>query len=120
MKDQSTTINLRKRIGFIGNSKEGNKPFGVVADLRIFPYRISRRELSKLSNSSTEFEKQMPDKYQLNFLELQIPQMFIYKIEEESAATNVKILNMLSSFATKREGRAELLRHDILEIILPL
>lgn len=74
----------------------------------------------KLCISTPEFEKEMPDKYQINFIKLQIPQMFIYKIEEESAATNVKILNMLSSFATKREGRAELLRHDILDIILPL
>ena len=41
-------------------------------------------------------------------------------IQEESAATNVKILAMLACFATKREGRAELLRENILSIVLPL
>jgi len=115
----SKPINLRKRIGFIGNCKEGNKPFGVVADLRVYPYKVSRRELTKLSVFNPEFEKDMPDKHQIRFLEAHIPQMFIFKIEEESAATNVKILTMLSSFATKREGRGELLRYDILEIVLP-
>jgi len=41
-------------------------------------------------------------------------------IEEESASTNIKILAMLACFATKRECRAELLRWDLLNIILPL
>ena len=41
-------------------------------------------------------------------------------IGDESAETNIKILSMLACFATKREGRAELLRYDILDIILPL
>ena len=49
-----------------------------------------------------------------------IPQIFIFKIKEESATTNAKILTMLCSFATKREGRAELLRYDILDVILPI
>ena len=61
----------------------------------------------------------MPDQYQIKFLEEGIPQDFIRKIEEESASTNVKILTMLACFSTKREGRAELLRWDILDYILP-
>ena len=61
----------------------------------------------------------MPDQYQIRFLQAEIPQLFIFRIEEESVATNVKILTMLTSFATKREGRAELLRWGILDIILP-
>jgi len=35
-------INLRKRIGFIGNSKNGKEPFGVIADLRVFPQALSQ------------------------------------------------------------------------------
>lgn len=34
-------------IGFIGNSKEGDKPFGSVADLRIYPYIVSNEVLLK-------------------------------------------------------------------------
>ena len=44
----------------------------------------------------------------------------MFMIEEESAATNIKILTMLVWFSTRREGRAELLRWGILNIILPL
>ena len=61
----------------------------------------------------------MPDQYQIKFLQELIPQDFIRKIKEESASTNVKILTMLACFSTKREGRAELLRWDILDHILP-
>ena len=118
--EEPQPINLRRRIGYIGNCKDGDKPFGVVADLRIYPYALETKDLAKLSVFNSEYENMMPDKYQIKFLEAMIPQMFIHKIEEESAATNIKILTMLTCFATKREGRAELLRYDILETILPL
>ena len=110
---------MRKRIGYIGNCKNMDEPFGVVADLRIYPHSISKKELAHLAVKEPEFEKQMPDKYQIKFLKKSIPQTFIFRIEEESAETNIKILQMLACFATKREGRAELLRWDILDIILP-
>ena len=38
-------VNLMKRIGFIGNCKKGNEPFGIVADLRIYPYGLRIEEL---------------------------------------------------------------------------
>ena len=31
-------INLDKPIAYIGNSKSGNKPFGMMADFRFYPY----------------------------------------------------------------------------------
>ena len=88
--------------------------------MRVYPYSIGKNEIKKLAGEKrAEHEKQMPDQYQLMFLQEEIPQDFIVKIQEESAATNIKILTMLNCFATKREGRAELLRWGILEIILP-
>ena len=45
-------INLRKRISFIGNSKDGNEPFGTVADLRIFPFAIKSTKIERLSGST--------------------------------------------------------------------
>ena len=48
---------MRKRIGYIGNSKSMDEPFGVVADLRIYPHSISKKELAHLAVKEPEFEK---------------------------------------------------------------
>ena len=116
---QPHIVNLRKKIGFIGNCKKKDQPFGVVADLRIYPKAIKEKDIRVLNNQRPEFEHQKPDMYQIKFLQEFIPQCFIEKIEEESDPTNIKILTMLLCFSSKREGRAELLRWDILSIILP-
>lgn len=91
-----------------------------MADLRVYPYSIEQAAIKNLVDASPQFEKRMPDKHMIRFLEADIPQKFIFRIKEESAATNIQILDMLACFATKREGRAELLRWDILDIVLPL
>lgn len=62
----------------------------------------------------------MPDKYLDLFIRKQIPQFLVLKIKEESATTNTTILRMLTWFASKREGRACLLSHNIYDFILPL
>lgn len=111
---------MRKRIGFIGNAKSGKEPFGVVADLRIFPHALSQRQVQELSFLRHARDPNMPDNHLVKFLEEGIPQQFIYMIREESASTNIKILAMLACFATKTECKAELLRWDILDIVLPL
>lgn len=78
--DWPRPINLRKRIRFIGNSEKGDEPFGIVADLRVYPYSIEQGIIEELADASPEYEKQMPDKHLIRFLEEGIPQKFIFRI----------------------------------------
>ena len=66
-------INLRKRIGFIGNAKSGKEPFGVVADLRIFPHALTQRQVQELSFLRHARDPNMPDNHLVKFLEEGIP-----------------------------------------------
>ena len=43
-------VNLRKKIGFIGNCKKKDQPFGVMADLRIYPKAIKEKDIRVLNN----------------------------------------------------------------------
>ena len=61
-------VNLRMPIGYIGNSKHGDKPFGVVADLRMYPYPLSKNYLVKQSKYDPALEFEMPDKYLMSFI----------------------------------------------------
>ena len=73
-------VNLRYPIGYIGNSKNGDKPFGVVADFRAYPYALSKNYLIKQSKYDPAFELEMPDKYLMEFIKAEIPQYLVFKI----------------------------------------
>ena len=113
-------ITLRSPIGYIGNSRDGDTPFGVVADFRIYPYKLSKNYLVKQAKYDPALEFQMPDKYLTQFIKADIPQYLVLKIAQESETTNTTVLRMLTWFAAKREGRACLLSRDIYKVILPL
>ena len=71
----------------IGNSPDGESPFGIVADLRIYPYLFKGDKLDQLAIYHPLLEKEMPDKYIVYFLQQQIPHYFISKIQESAEDT---------------------------------
>ena len=46
-----------KSVGFIGNSKSGNEPFGTFSDLRIYPYILKTSQITAYSKYHDELGK---------------------------------------------------------------
>jgi len=44
----SHAIKLTKKIGFIGNTKEGTRPFGALADFRIYPRSLTKTKIKNM------------------------------------------------------------------------
>lgn len=57
-------------IGYIGNSKNGANPWGIVCDLRIYPFCLDKQRIEKLNYYETNYEFDMPDKYFSVFVEI--------------------------------------------------
>ena len=59
---------MTQKVGFIGNTKEGTRPFGPVADLRIYPRALSSTKIKQMHSLDPLTENYMPDRYILDFL----------------------------------------------------
>lgn len=64
------TIDNTKPIGFIGNSKDGECPFGSLADFRIYPYALTPDQVVAIHALRTDpnWERGLPDHNILSFL----------------------------------------------------
>jgi len=58
-------INSTKPVGYIGNSKYGDCPFGSVADFRIYPYAVSSKDVEDIHALRTDpkWERLLPDRH---------------------------------------------------------
>jgi hypothetical protein len=64
-------------IGYIGNSKSGGHPFGIVSDFRIYPYCLDSQRIAKLNQYNDTLEFDMPDKYFSVFIEIGMVKMIL-------------------------------------------
>ena len=69
---ESKLVVCTEPIGFIGNSKSKSEPFGVVADLKIYPFAMAQKDelfrSQMIYNKKLEFS--MPDQHMVKFMQL--------------------------------------------------
>eukprot|EP00347_Sterkiella_histriomuscorum_P003825 403362795 len=113
-KESQTIINA-KSIGYIGNAKSGNEPFGTVSDIRIYPYILKHSQIASQSKYHDELEYEMPDRYHLLYLEENIIDTLIERLKTDVESTIINIIRALSRLATKKECRSKILQCGGLE-----
>lgn len=103
-------------IGFVGNSKDGNAPFGTVADLRVFPYLLSKAQRKRLSSCCPESEFDQPDKFMAEFIEVGLIKLILDDLNLYVRA-NVKksLCRVLTYLSSHRDCKAYILRYNGLE-----
>mmetsp|Transcript_29513 Transcript_29513/g.44868 ORF Transcript_29513/g.44868 Transcript_29513/m.44868 type:complete len:223 (+) Transcript_29513:2421-3089(+) len=103
-------------IGFIGNSKSGQQPFGMMSDLRAFPYVISAIQLERLSTYHEELEFDMPDKYNSTFVEMGMIKLILDDMNNYARAdTKCNLCRVLNYLSNHSDCRAYILKYNGLE-----
>ena len=103
-------------IRYIGNSRAGDEPFGVVADLKVYPYVLKANNIKMCAKYHDDLEFDMADKFHLKFIQENICANLIKSLECGVETAVIQIIKALTRMATKKECRAEILAHGGLQL----
>jgi len=115
---KSQYIICSEPIGYVGNSKDGQEPFGIFCDLRIFNTLLTERQVAHLAFYETDIEMGLPDKISQQMLEHGIIDLLIEKLEVEIEETLSQVCRALANIASKKECRTYIMEKGVFERVM--
>ena len=66
--NKSMSVRLEDNVRYVGNSRDGTKPFGVMCDLRIYNHIIPKSQIDDMRGYNEDDEFEFPDRLIMSFV----------------------------------------------------